>query len=117
MKFQFFRGELEENGSLSKELLKRLRKFTANTKVDAKSIGIEFLEADDEVVISIGYHEKTNNSKFDFKLKQIGELSQIGTGLVEFEAEHVCSKLKNVICHEIFVDGNDNINMIFMCKK
>jgi len=114
-KFKIFQGTLEE-GKLSKSLTKELKKFAAQPKVDPKSIGIEYLESKKEVIVSLGYAERSNKKTIDFKLKQIGNLSE-GSNVLELKSEKAASKFENIICHELFVDGSDNMHMIFMTEQ
>ena len=114
-KFKLFRGTIAE-GKLSKELLKQLKSFTTQEKIDAKSIGIEYLESLNEVIVSLGYAEKKSKVSVDFKLKKIGNLS-LGLPALEVASEKVASKLENIICHELFVDGSNDCHMIFMVGK
>lgn len=114
-KFKIFQGTLE-NGKLSKSLTQELKKFAAQPKVDPKSIGIEYLESKNEVIVSLGYAEKTNKKSIEFSLKKIGNLSE-GLNVLELKAEKVAAKFDKIICHELFVDGTDEFHMIFMIEK
>lgn len=114
-KFKIFQGSIE-SGKLSKGLTTELKKFSSQDKVDAKSIGIEYLESSNEVIVSLGYAERRSKRKIDFKLKQIGNLSE-GSNVLEVKAEKAASKIENIICHELFVDNGKNFHMIFMVEK
>lgn len=114
-KFKIFQGSLE-GGKLSKGLISQLKKFTTGDKVDPKSIGIEYLESKSEVIVSLGYAAKKSKTSVDFKLKRIGNLSE-GLPGIEAKAEKTASTIDNIICHELFVDLNDDLHMIFMVKK
>lgn len=115
-KFKIFQGSID-NGKLSKPLMAELKKFSAQDKVDPKSIGIEYLESKNEVIVSLGYAEKKSKVSVDFKLKQIGNLSD-GLNVLELKAEKAATKLEDsIICHELFIDGSNNFHMIFMVGK
>lgn len=111
-KFKIFEGSIE-NGKLAKPLLSELKKFSKQDKVDPKSIGVVYVADKNEVLISLGYADKKSKVHVDFKVKNLGNLSE-GISALEAKAEKAAEKIENIICHELFTDGSDDFHMIFM---
>jgi hypothetical protein len=111
-KFKIFRGP-SVKGQFD-ALFAQLEAFANQPNHSAKSIGVEYLESNKELIITLGYTDvqgQGNNVKLE--VKKIGALSQSNEAL-ESSIQSTAHALKNVICHALYITENDDMNMIFM---
>lgn len=87
-----------------------VRKFFTDNgdKYDAKSVGIEYLEDEDKLVLSIGYVELTNPLRASVKLNcvSLGQL-ELNAEVIQAAMADAASKVKDVICHEFYVNDGE----------
>jgi hypothetical protein len=55
-KFKLFSGTLDK-GAISRELATEVEEFARNAKAAPKSIGVEYLEHERRVILSLGYRD------------------------------------------------------------
>jgi hypothetical protein len=111
-KFKIFRGA-SKKGEFT-ELFGQLEAFANKPNHSAKSIGVEYLESHKELIITLGYTDvegQGNDVKLD--VKKIGALSDSNEKL-ESAIQVAAHSLKNVICHALYINENDEMSMIFM---
>lgn len=116
-KFKFFVVSYQD-GKLSTKLKKEIIEFTNGGKVTPKSIGVEFIESNSTLIISIGYSEKKSSNKFDISIKKVGKFA--GTSdipSIERNMEKVASKVNGIICHEFFTTNAKEIYSIFLTAE
>lgn len=115
-KFKFFATELNSDNDL-KELLSTVEEWVNETKVAPKSIGVEFLERNSTLVMSLGYRD---DEKYPVSISSV-RVGKLDSNLIFDQIEHdvaeAVKKIDRIICHEIFIADDDEVTMIFMCKK
>jgi hypothetical protein len=115
-KFKFFVVEFDGK-KLPAAVKKEIVKFANEGKVTPKSIGIEFLESESKLVISLGYAEKKHANKFDISIKKIGAFAGVGSiESIEKSMEKVAGKVNGIVCHEFFV-ANGEMQAIFLTAE
>lgn len=116
-KFKFFVIDYKD-GKLSPKVKKDILSFANSGKITAKSIGVEFIESNSTLVVSLGYSEKKSSIKYDISVKKVGIFS--GTGdvpAVEKSMEKIASKINGIICHEFFTLSTNEMYSIFLTAE
>jgi hypothetical protein len=115
-KFKLFSAQYAANAGLD-PLLREIEAWVKTTKIAPKSIGVEYLEGSRRLIMSIGYRD---DESYPITLQQarMGKIDASNDfGKIEKEIAAFVSKLRNVICHELFVTETGDLNMVFMCKS
>jgi len=118
-RFKLFTGELGGDLSLGK-LANDVEAFAASQKCAAKSIGVEYLEHERRLVISLGYIEGGETYPVRLRSVSLGTASKLDAAALARLEKRMCDeaeKLKNVICHELFVTEKDEFVMVFMTAE
>jgi len=108
-KFEIFTGKSIDS------LLSEVEKFAAKAKVAPKSIGVEYLEEIDCVVMSLGYRDDEPHYPVKLSCVRVGkieptaDLSELEKAMTEAAA-----KQQDIICHEIFITDEHDFFMVFM---
>jgi len=114
-RFKLFSAQYASGAGLT-SLLREIEKWVAANKVAPKSVGVEYLEGSGRLLMSIGYRD---DEAYPISLHStsIGKLDG-GSDFTKVEQAiaGLASKLKNIICHELFVTETGDLNMIFMLK-
>jgi hypothetical protein len=118
-KFKMFAGELDSDGSIG-HLAKEAAAWVRGAKVAPKSIGVEYLESEKRVILTVGYRD--DEPGYDVKLTsvpiaRIGKLDSGDIARLEREMEKACGKLSRIICHELFVTEKGDLSMVFMTHE
>lgn len=115
-KFKFFGTEFNSDNDI-KELLGKVEEWVNENKVAPKSIGVEFLEKSNMLIMSLGYRD---DEKYPVTLSMVnvGKLdSNFIFDQIETDVTTAVKRIERIICHEIFITEDNTVNMIFMCKK
>ena len=81
-----------------------------------RSLGIEFIEPTSKVMISVGYEEDTEpNTGFGLNLVKLGLVTDLEVTQEKMGIE--ASKLNGIICHEFFVDENQEFFSLFLTSN
>lgn len=117
-KFKVFAGKLDDDGTMG-ALAAEVAAWARDAKVAPKSIGVEYIEAAEKLLFSLGYD--TDEPAYGIevwsthigKLTGFGEadLAAIGKAMSEAAVKH-----GNVICHELYVTAKDDLLMVFMSR-
>lgn len=111
-KFKLFRSGAN-SGNFDK-IFKEIEEFANKASRSPKSIGAEYLEASKELILTLGYTEgSAENNNVKLEVFEIGNLDEDNESIEKKIAENA-SKLKTVICHELFITENNELHMIFM---
>ncbi len=116
-KFKLFVGDHSaETGA--NELAKQMEEFVVNSKVAAKSIGIEYLEATKQIIMTLGYAENQSSIPVKITSVSLGK-ADIATDIAALEHKmgEVASQHSNIICHELYVTEEHEFVMVFMCEN
>lgn len=113
-KFKVFAGKLDANNGIG-ELADKVSAFAAENKIAAKSIGVEYLESAESLIITLGY--KDNEDHYPIKLETVS-LGKIDIGndfsALEQKLSEASQTVNNIICHELFVTDDKEFLMVFM---
>lgn len=117
-KFKIFSGELAADGSIGK-LADEVAVFVKKSKVAAKSIGVAHLESGKRLVITLGYRD--DKEPYPVRLHCIA-LGQVDVAAGDFRAletnmAKATSKHRNIICHELYVTGENDFTMVLMTHE
>ena len=115
-KFKLFAGSLGPGGALGK-LATDVEEFAKKAKAAPKSIGVEYLEHEKQVVVSLGYRD--DEAAYPIKLVgvSLGKLETLkGDELARLETKMTAAadKIPGIICHELLVTDEREFVMVFM---
>ncbi len=117
-KFKVFAGKLNENNELG-ELAKSISQFATDNKIAAKSIGVEYLESTESLIITLGY--RTDEDHYAIKLETInlGKITNVEQDFSNLEKKmsEAAQTVENIICHELFVTEDKDFLMVFMTHQ
>lgn len=111
--FKLFVGKFE-NGTFSQD---EANAFINGSEVAPRSLGIEFLESTSEVVLSVGYESTDSNTGHELTLVELGELDTKDFSALEARMSEEASKLDGIICHEFFVNNENQVFSLFLTSK
>jgi hypothetical protein len=117
-KFKVFAGALQPDNSLG-SLADEISRFVSSSNIAAKSIGVEYLEAADSLILSLGYRD--DEEGYPVKLSSVS-LGKVDTAAGDFEAlerkmSEASAGLSNIICHELYVTDEHEMLMVFMTHE
>lgn len=115
-KFKVFAGKLGPGGSLG-SLITEVPAFAASAKAAAKSIGVEYLEHSNEVVVSLGYRDDEPAYPIKLSTTSLGVVKTFGEperSALETKMTEAASKTPGIICHELLVTADREFIMVFM---
>jgi hypothetical protein len=115
-KFKLFTGALDKSGTIG-ALAGEVAAWAKTAKAAAKSIGIEFLERDHKVILSIGYRD--DETPYGIRLESrkiatIGKLDASELGKLEKAMGDAAAHDKQVICHELYVTDANELFVVTM---
>ena len=117
-KFKVFVGKLGANNELG-ELGDKVSAFAAENKIAAKSIGAEYLESVQSLIITLGYRSDETHYPIKLETVNLGQMSDVGQDFsaLEQKMSEAAESLNNIICHELFVTENKDFLMVFMTHQ
>lgn len=102
-------------GNSIPQLAQRILMFTAGGAIAVKSMGIEHLPADDKIIISLGYADTQKGYPVKIHERVFGQLpTDDEFDAIDLEIDKAAAEFGNVICHDIFVDAERNLHVVFM---
>ena len=115
-KFKVFVGELTPDNSLGK-LADAVAAFGA--KVAAKSIGVEFVESANKVVITLGYRDDEKPYPIRLHTVPLGKIDLMASDFSKLEKAmaDASGKVQNIICHELFLTTNKDFFLVLMTHE
>lgn len=118
-KFKLFRGKLQKGPSIGK-LAADAEAWVRSAKVAPKSVGIEYLEGDRKLVLSIGYRD--DEAAYPIKLSavtlgRVKKLKKSQLAELEEKMATASAKVTRVLCHELFVTEDHEFVMVFMSQR
>jgi len=115
-KFKLFSKQYSTEESIS-QLLNEIETWVKREKVAPKSIGVEFLEKSNAIVMSLGYRDDENcNIKLNKKLIKGFKLDSDYQKIEEAMSE-ATKEYEHIICHELFITDTNDFHMIFMSQQ
>ena len=114
--FKLFSGKLGKDHKLG-ALADEVAAFARDHKAAAKSIGVEYVESADQLVITLGY--RTDEPAYPIALHaiSIGTIDSFdpkGFPALEQKMQAAAATLDKIICHELYVTQDRELLMIFM---
>lgn len=117
-KFKVFAGELAADNSIG-ALADEVAAFADEAKIAAKSIGVEYLEAAQRLVITLGYREDEEPYPIKLNCVRLGKIDAVSEDFSALEKAmaDASSNFNNIICHELYVTGAGDFLMVFMTHQ
>jgi hypothetical protein len=117
-KFKVFAGKLDANDGLG-NLANEVADFAAQNKIAAKSIGVEYLESAESLIITLGYRDDEDYYPIKLETVNLGKMSDIGGDFSALEAKmsEAGASVNQVICHELYVTEDKDFLMVFMTHQ
>lgn len=117
-KFKIFSGELASDGSIGK-LADEVAAFAKKSNIAPKSIGVAYLEHGKRLVITLGYVE--DDAPYPIKLHciRLGKI-EVKAGdfsTLEKKISAASAKHRNIICHELYVTGENDFTLVVMTHQ
>ena len=111
-KFKVFFGK-----SIS-DINSQLQSATSDGSVAAKSIGVEFMEARNQFLVSVGYAEGQAGYAVTLVDTVVGPLPEFNDAPDQLCAslEEIAEQNGDVICHELYVDIAEVVHLVLMTK-
>ena len=117
-KFKVFAGPLNEDDTIG-PLADEIARFVRDSKAAAKSIGVEYLESAERLVITLGYRDDEEGYPVKLSSVSLGKIEALGDDFGELERRmtEASARFSNIICHELYVTGDHDFMMIFMTHE
>jgi len=117
-KFKIFTGVLQPDGSIG-PLADEISRYVSESKIAPKSIGIEYLESAERLIVSLGYRDDEDGYPVTLHSISLGKLNTSGADLnaLERKMAQASAGVPNIICHELYITGEQEMFMIFMTHK
>ena len=115
-KFKLFTGSLDASGNLG-AITGEVAAWVKSAKVAPKSIGIEFVERDKKVILSVGYRDNEpayGVTLASTKVGPVGKLDAAELTKLEKAMTEIAGKQKSVICHELYVNDANDLYIVTM---
>ena len=117
-KFKVFAGKLGADNGLG-ELADQVSAFASDNKIAAKSIGVEYLESAESLIITLGYRDDEDSYPIKLETVSLGQMSDLGQDFSALEQKmaQASETVENIICHELYVTEDKDFLMVFMTHQ
>ncbi|HZS08104.1 MAG TPA: hypothetical protein VFD58_24940 [Blastocatellia bacterium] len=117
-RFKVFSGQLAADNTLG-PLADEVANFARSTGVAAKSIGVEYLESADRLIITLGYRDDEPGYPIRLNCVSLGKIDALGNDFAALEKkmQEASARQGNIICHELYVTADQEFLMIFMTHQ
>lgn len=117
-KFKVFAGKLDANNGLG-DLANQVSDFAKENKIAAKSIGVEYLESAESLIITLGYRDDEDFYPIKLETVNLGKMADIGGDFsaLETKMSEAGESVNQVICHELYVTEDKDFLMVFMTHQ
>jgi hypothetical protein len=114
-KFKVFAGPLHTDNTIG-PLAEEVSRFVRESRAAAKSIGVEYLESADRLVITLGYRDDEEGYPVKLSSVSLGKIEALGSDFADLERRmsEASAQFTNIICHELYVTEDHDFMMIFM---
>lgn len=113
-KFKVF---IPEAGLTDDEAMRRLSSmvetFARPGNLAPKSVGVEYLESQKQIVLSLGYRDDEPGYRVKLTSVSLGKLA-LNPEAIEQAMSNAALTIENVICHEFFVDAEGVFVMVLL---
>ncbi len=110
--FKVFTGA-PVHGALPAEVLADFEAFTKDGNVAAKSIGVEYDERTNKLVLSLGYRDDEPGYPVSLKCVSIGILEVVPETIAAALSAAAAAE-KGVICHEFYIAADGEFFVVFL---
>ena len=117
-KFKVFAGPLHTDNTIG-PLAEEISRFVKESNAAAKSIGVEYLESADRLVITLGYRDGEEGYPVKLSSVSLGKIEALGDDFADLERRmsEAAARFDNIICHELYVTEDHDFMMIFMTHE
>ncbi|MBI2686641.1 MAG: hypothetical protein HYX27_10020 [Acidobacteria bacterium] len=114
-KFKVFMGKLADDKTIG-GLADEVAAFASANKIAAKSIGVEYLESLQRIVITLGYSDEGDHYPIRLHCVPMGKIDLLGSDFTALESamSAASARQKNIICHELYLTAEGDFLMVFM---
>jgi len=102
-------------GPIPSDVLADVGNFIKEAEIAAKSIGVEYLEREKKVVLSIGYRDDEPGYPVTVRCVALGKQA-LDPRTLENAFETAALVVPNVICHEFYVNEDDEFFLVLMAQ-
>jgi len=117
-KFKIFSGALASDGTIGK-LADEVSAFAKKSKIAPKSIGVAYLEPGKRLVITLGYRDDEAPYPVKLHCVRLGKVDVKSGNFSPLEEKIATASAKhgNVICHELYVTGENDFTLVVMTHQ
>lgn len=118
-RFRVFSGRVDSAGGIQ-SVADEVARFVAQSGVSARSIGVEFLEAEQQVLLTLGYRDDEPGFNVEVKTVNLGQVKALDAAnfrSLEAAMERASARFSNVICHAEYVLSDGTFTMVFLVSQ
>lgn len=117
-RFKVFAGPLHEDNTIG-PLAEEVARFVRESGAAAKSIGVEYLESADRLVVTLGYRDDEEGYPVRLSSVSLGKIEALGADFADLERRmaEAGAGFQNIICHELYITEEHDFMMIFMTHE
>ena len=117
-KFKVFTGTLQADNTLG-PLADEVSRFVQESNIAPKSIGVEYLESAERLILSLGYRDDEPGYPVTLHSVPLGKVDTSGSDFqaLEHKMAQASSGLSNIICHELYITDEQDLLMVFMTHQ
>jgi hypothetical protein len=117
-KFKVFAGTLQADNTLG-PLADEISRFVQASKIAPKSIGVEYVESADRLIVSLGYRDDEPGYPVTLHSVTLGKVDTTGSDFQALEQKMAAASagLANIICHELYITDEQEMLMVFMTHQ
>ena len=115
-KFKLFSGGLDADGTLG-TLEEEVAAWARSAGVAPKSIGVEYIESAQRVILSVGYRDDEPSYPIALTSVPVGPIEGFGAeqlATLEKAMAAAAGNRGHIICHELYVTAKNHLLMVFM---
>jgi hypothetical protein len=114
-RFALFTSTPDETGLVPTTLADAVANFAAsNQNIAIKSVGIEYLEHDKQLILSLGYAEGQAGYPVKLQCASLGKFGATQLGEIAAAMEKAASQIGEVICHEFYVREDNEFFLVML---
>ncbi|MEW6212457.1 MAG: hypothetical protein AB1631_29295 [Acidobacteriota bacterium] len=117
-KFKVFAGQLQQDKTIG-PLADEIERFVSSTAIAPKSIGVEYLESAQRLIITLGYRDDEPGYGVKINCVSLGKIDSFASDFSALESAMAGASQtqRNIICHELYVTEDHDLLMIFMTHQ
>jgi hypothetical protein len=117
-KFKLFTGELAKDKTIGK-LADEVAAFAKHSHAAAKSIGVQYIESAGLLLLTLGYRDDEEPYPIRLHSVPLGKIAAMAGDFSKLETAmaKASGKIRNVICHELYLTGDGDFVMVFMTHE